>query len=328
VELANNGFLEIEGARLSIRIAGGQPVYETWTGRIPSDSTVIIRLNRRLTHAGFGETSVTIALELENNLSEHTSLTTSVTKVAPIRPPFSIDFQTATSAETLGWNNLALSLSEQAQPTFEYWSIGANGAVFRADHQRFLPGVLASNCFILEGGVSYVIIYDYRGTTTASPENLRVEVERADGTVDVIFTHPSILSASFATNVVNFDALGNVGQEHVERIRFFSNYNHLATGIYIRNFTIMTAEQASVVDLQATNLLQIHPNPATTEVFIQSENEISTVFIHDIRGQLIREIRVNNTEYHLNTTDFPAGMYVFTIVVGNERVSKRIIIND
>jgi hypothetical protein len=74
--------------------------------------------------------------------------------------------------------------------------------------------------------------------------------------------------------------------------------------------------------------LMIYPNPATTEVFIKSEKEISMLFIHDMRGRLVKEIRVNGTEYRLNTSDFLGGTYLFSIYIGDERISQRIIINQ
>jgi len=438
VELANNGLVPIVNPRFSIAF-GGQTFPETWQGTVPADSAVIIRLNRRLTHASFGEMQVTVTLNVDGNLAteEQTRVTANSIKTEPIRPPFTINFQSAEESELLMWNNLPQSLDDLLQPTFEYWSIDNNGAFFRPNHQRLLPGILASKCFRLQAGDPYVIIYDFRGTSVASPENLHVQIERPDGTIETLYTNSDIRSTSFIENAVQFEAFGNTGLQ-TERIRFLSNYSALATGIYIRSFTIkadtaswpadaelirlisprtdtaLTAQEpvtieianinrrplfnlpvsysidggslywdtvpallpgqtiqftfaeranlgayreyeivvfvdaagdinrtndtirkvvrnyqsTSLLDLLTTTQLKIHPNPATTEVFIQSEQEISVVFIYDMRGQLIREIRVNNTEYHLNTSDFPAGIYVFTIVVGNERVSKRIIIND
>jgi len=329
-KLVNNGLLQIENPEFSIQF-GGQTFSETWQGTIPSDSTVIVRLNQRLTHTAFSRTDVTVTLNVERNLAEDITYIASSLRVAPVQQlPFNINFQTAGAGEVMAWNNLSLPFSEQIQPTVEYWSIGNNGAVFRPTHQApFLSGVLASNCFVLQGGEAYVISFEYRGANVANPENVQVQIEKADGTIEILETITNIRSTAFSRNSISFQASGNAGEEQIKRIRFFSSYDHEALGIYIRSFSIMTQEQASITDFHITrNVLQIHPNPATTEVFVQSEQEISTLFIHDIRGQLIREIRVKNTEYHLNTTDFPTGVYVFTVVVGNERVSKRIIIND
>jgi len=85
--------------------------------------------------------------------------------------------------------------------------------------------------------------------------------------------------------------------------------------------------QNSISPMIVDNAIAIYPNPATTEVFIRSEKEISTLFIHDMRGQLIKEIRVNSTEYQLNTNNFSAGTYLFTVLIGNERVTQRVMIN-
>ena len=331
LELVNNGFLEVQDLTFNIQF-GGETFSETWYGILPTDTTIIVRLDRRLAHAGFGETTVTVSLDMERNLAQQTSLTTTSVKTEPTRPPFTINFTTAGSVATLGWNNLALPFSELLDPTFEYWSIGGDGAVFRPDHApnlvNRLHGMLASKCFILPAGEDpHVIIYEFRGSSLTNPENLHVEIERADGTIERIHTNNNILSTNFTSQTLPLDIAGS--DERI-RVRFFSYYNHLATAIYIRSFSIMAESDVSIADFHTTtgSLLSIHPNPATTEVFIQSEGEISMVFIHDVRGQLVREIRVNSAEYHLNTTDFPAGVYVFTVVIGNAHVSQRIIIND
>jgi len=329
VELTNSGLSQIENPRFRIEF-GNQTHNDTWQGVIPPGATEIIRLNQRVTHTAFGTTHVVVALTLDVNLSGQTTYATRSIKTAPIRPPFTINFQTAGNADRLAWNNLPLSFNQQViQPTFEYWTINNAGASFHPNHQHLLPGILASPCFILETGEPHVIIYEYRrGANAATPENLRLQIEKADGTIEDIYIHTSNQPTGFVTNTVDFELPGQT--EEQMRVRFFSDHNFFATGIYIRSFSIVPESYLSTADFHTAtgNRLSIHPNPATTEVFIQSEQEISTLFIHDIRGQLIREIRVNNTEYHLNTTDFPAGIYVFTIVVGNERVSKRIIIND
>jgi hypothetical protein len=74
--------------------------------------------------------------------------------------------------------------------------------------------------------------------------------------------------------------------------------------------------------------ITIYPNPATTEVFIKSPKEISTIYIYDLRGQLLGEVRVNNTEFLMNISDFPSGLYLFSCQIGNERISQRVVIKN
>ncbi|MCL2412667.1 MAG: T9SS type A sorting domain-containing protein [Bacteroidales bacterium] len=536
VELTNSGFFEYQNPSFSIEF-GEQILSETWEGIVPTDTTIIIRLNTKLSHTDFGKTEVTISLDIENNLAEQISSTASSIKTAPIRPPFTINFSTAEESEFLGWNNLSISLNNQLQPTFEYWTFGQEGATFQNGTQRALPGILASICFDLDTDEPYLITYEYRGASAAIAENLHVLREKADGTLETLFSNSNILTSTWTTNNVSFTAVGDQG----ERIRFLSNFNAFAQNVHIRSFSIkvdtmswpadaelvrfiapktdtgltdqvpitievanlnrrplfnlpvfysinggelvmdsipavlpgdmveftfrqkadlsvvrdynilivvnaegdvdrsndtiretiswpganaklvrlvsptgsgafetdeqiivevtnlsprplynlhlyysinggelhvgiipelrwrdtveFTFEQrvdlsavgdyeilvfvnaegdidrsndtirqtvvaTSISNLHQTSLLEIHPNPATTEVFIRSENEISILFIHDMRGQLIREIWVNSMEYHLNTSDFPAGVYLFSTIIGNERTSQRVIINQ
>jgi hypothetical protein len=97
------------------------------------------------------------------------------------------------------------------------------------------------------------------------------------------------------------------------------------------NDTIMktvSSQPNSINPISNESALVIYPNPATTEVFIKSEKEISSLFIYDVRGVFLRQIRVNGTEFYLNTSDFPNGVYLFSCQIGNERISQRIIVQN
>jgi hypothetical protein len=92
--------------------------------------------------------------------------------------------------------------------------------------------------------------------------------------------------------------------------------------------TVTNQQVNSIFEYSDKSVWMIYPNPATTEVFVKSEKEISTLFIYDMRGQPVKEIRINNTEYHINTSDFSAGTYLFSFQIGNERFSQKVVINN
>jgi hypothetical protein len=399
---------------------------------------MVIKLNTRFSHATWGENTVNISLKVPGNLAHQTSLSTKSTKTEPIKPPYTVTFR---STEISSWNNLTEPFSVAPTPTFEYWTFGGSGnntyAYFQNGSGRGLPGILASGCFSLEADEYYLITYRYRGSGITSPENLHVLRDRADGTSDILFADTDIRTTTYSTKSVPFKGIG----DGKERIRFLSNYNFSAQGIYIDQFTIkvdtaswpadakmvrivapqtdtglsvdepIIIEVANINRRPLTNLyvfysidgggwhkdsipflgtdstttftfrqraylgefrtyeitafvdvvgdvdrsndtvqktvinhrrpdppvsisnlhkespVRIYPNPATTEVFIKSEKEISTLFIYDMRGLRVKEIRINNTEYHLNTSDFPAGIYLFSTIIGYERISQRVVIN-
>ncbi|MCL2028144.1 MAG: T9SS type A sorting domain-containing protein [Bacteroidales bacterium] len=84
----------------------------------------------------------------------------------------------------------------------------------------------------------------------------------------------------------------------------------------------------SIVDKNENYRLMIYPNPATTEVFIKSEREISTLYIYDLAGHRLKEIRINHTEYQLNTGDLPTGVYLFSLQIDHQRILQRVVIHQ
>ncbi len=93
-----------------------------------------------------------------------------------------------------------------------------------------------------------------------------------------------------------------------------------------------SAEQTLVVDEcvgineMTDGYIQIFPNPADNFVNISSGSTINTLEIYSYTGQLIENIAVNNNNYRLNTSDYPAGIYSIRIRTTEDKVIKKHLI--
>jgi hypothetical protein len=425
MEIANNGFFPYKDPAITVRI-NDQNTPETLTGTVLPDTSAVFKLTTRLGYPTWGENSAEVTLTIPDNRAE-TDLSMSVTgaKYQAVEPPYATTFQ---EAEILPWNNLPVVLG------FDYWEFGGTGsetyAFFENGPIRNRPGVLVSGCISVKANEPYLVTYRYRALSQLYAENLQVQREKTDGTLESIFAHPAIINTTYESNAVSFVASGT----GYERIRFLSNNNLSAREVRINSFSIVedtarwpgsvalldllkpvsginlsAQEPMSVrisntgrrplrnlpihcmvglikftdtipsldpgqtldftfkatvnlsefgtynvlmftddstltngmIEREITNqptgiliqqpessLITVFPNPASTEVFIQSDKEFSMLTIHDIRGYLVGEFRVNNTEYRLNTSSFPSGIYLLSVQIGDERISKRVIIQN
>jgi PKD repeat protein len=75
-----------------------------------------------------------------------------------------------------------------------------------------------------------------------------------------------------------------------------------------------------------TNSLRIYPNPATSQVNIQSENPMNTIRVYDFTGKVVAEEQAGNTNYRLNTSKFKSGIYLIVIETSAGKFRKRLVI--
>jgi hypothetical protein len=95
----------------------------------------------------------------------------------------------------------------------------------------------------------------------------------------------------------------------------------------------LEALNAGVEDLdQDVVLMQNIPNPATLSTTINFELKRSSnvsLSVHDVTGKLVKTIPAGNlsTGYHtitLETADLDAGVYFYTLTVGNNQMTKKL----
>lgn len=74
------------------------------------------------------------------------------------------------------------------------------------------------------------------------------------------------------------------------------------------------------------NQVALYPNPATDNVSIVSDYNMEIITVYNYAGQIIQKEAINHTSYHVNTSDFDAGIYLFRIETQEGIISKRVII--
>ncbi|MGZ5283123.1 MAG: T9SS type A sorting domain-containing protein [Bacteroidia bacterium] len=76
--------------------------------------------------------------------------------------------------------------------------------------------------------------------------------------------------------------------------------------------------------------LNIYPNPAQEELFIETNLFVNSVVIYSISGQKISEIRISqnlNLPYKIDTKHFPAGIYMVQVKTASGIIHKKVQIS-
>lgn len=83
-------------------------------------------------------------------------------------------------------------------------------------------------------------------------------------------------------------------------------------------------------DFKEKSKINIYPNPANEEIFIESDQMINTIGIYSISGQKLAEIFMNQTlqlPYKIDTKHFPAGVYMVQVKTPQGMVNKKVQIS-
>lgn len=76
-----------------------------------------------------------------------------------------------------------------------------------------------------------------------------------------------------------------------------------------------------------TAKILLYPNPASSQLVLNSELLVSEVQIHTITGKLINQIKVNKKQTILNTEDLTDGVYLISVIHENSVFTSKLIIN-
>lgn len=74
-----------------------------------------------------------------------------------------------------------------------------------------------------------------------------------------------------------------------------------------------------------TSTVRVYPNPAQDFVKIQSENNMQSVELYDLRGRLIRNEVVDIQKYEMNINDLAKGIYLLKIKTNNTTETIRLV---
>lgn len=79
----------------------------------------------------------------------------------------------------------------------------------------------------------------------------------------------------------------------------------------------------SISELNSSHTLSVYPNPATAEITFSSSAEISSVEIFDVTGRWIGSYPATDNKVHIQTSNFNAGMYIYTVSDESKQIIGR-----
>ena len=109
-----------------------------------------------------------------------------------------------------------------------------------------------------------------------------------------------------------------------EDIYFSWKHNISETSFFSLNYVIITAGIIESVEKEMLKNVQIFPNPTSDKLNISLELSINQITVYNAVGQLIDQIRINNTDYQLNVSDYDPGIYMLQIETEKGRIIKSI----
>ncbi|TGD56685.1 T9SS type A sorting domain-containing protein [Flavobacterium humi] len=71
-------------------------------------------------------------------------------------------------------------------------------------------------------------------------------------------------------------------------------------------------------------LFSIYPNPATDVVFLNTEKETAVV-VYDLSGRIVKNLPAGEHK-EIRVSDLTKGTYLFEVTIGEEKITKRIIV--
>ena len=123
------------------------------------------------------------------------------------------------------------------------------------------------------------------------------------------------------------DAAGNFGWSP------FEDFN-LRLALSIRPLIVNVGVGINDPDVNYVNELEISPNPTKGLVTINLElfeTQDLTVEVLNTNGQVMRMINEDNSiggQYQLNLTEFPNGIYFVKFQIGNQLISKKVVLTN
>ncbi len=171
--------------------------------------------------------------------------------------------------------------------------------------------------------------------TAATTVDVTVDVAVTGGTAtsgsDYTFTSPQTItipagqtSASFDITIINDNDV-----EPAETIVLgLSNATNAIIGSTATTTVTITSEDGmGIANTLNSNSVKMYPNPASSELFIQSETSIQQVIVYNMVGQIVQSISgLNHTETSLSVNNFTKGMYSVRLITAKGELTKRIIV--
>lgn len=185
------------------------------------------------------------------------------------------------------------------------------GLVYQFPANSILPAgstiILASNSSVFQAKYGFAPFGQYTRHLSNSSENIIL----GDAFGNVIDFVPYSDTAPWP------DADGNGYHLKLANI----NSDNSLPASWIASNEVITA----VEDPRSLIELNIYPNPAITKVNIESETEITSVTLYDMKGTVLINMDVNSTGCAIDLSGVTPGSYIIRVTSGGKAVSSRLI---
>ena len=125
-------------------------------------------------------------------------------------------------------------------------------------------------------------------------------------------------NAEWTTRSVDLSTEGYNGQSI-----FIAFRNNTDDGfkLYIDDISVSKDDPASINEISSVQVT-VFPNPTSDLVYIHSENEITSIQLVDLSGQLLIDNQHNTV---LKLSDLPIGIYLLTVNTDQGTITKRVV---
>lgn len=159
-----------------------------------------------------------------------------------------------------------------------------------------------------EGAEENTMVATWEAPTMGTPTGYNVYVNNvlvAENTAELSYTFPGELGAFYTVGVVAL-------------------YSEDKTSVKV----ITGMENTWSVNENEAGFCKLYPNPASTNVCIQAQNDIQSVKVYNVLGAMVQNITANGTTVNVNLSEYSNGVYFFNIRQSDGTVSnQRVVVN-
>lgn len=247
-------------------------------------------------------------------------------------------FYTLATAQTTG-SNLKLILEKLLKGTFSQTAFNQSGG--------WVDGFSGIDATVNLDNPddSKVISMFYRGTTNPINPTDNISVigcVRPNDASDVLCSHTGFTGKADYINPANSQPYTAIQllEEYLETNIFNVDNAHHITDLsgqsqYYQNPFVQPVYNANCVTTTALNTegwniqnMIIYPNPSKNEIFISSSIEIKSINVTNSIGQTIVIKNINSQSTAINIENFAKGMYIISVISGNNTIENHKFIKE
>lgn len=139
-----------------------------------------------------------------------------------------------------------------------------------------------------------------------------------------VWSEPTTVWTNWTTYLAEVDLAAFAGQANCKIAIVYSGTDGAAFSVD----DILITNTVGINNYEKTESVKVYPNPASDVVNIQAGNNqnIQTMKVLNIAGQVIQEVVVNNNVAQVNVNSFDAGVYFIQLTTDNGIVNKKITV--